>query len=1016
MVQPFSLKDAPALIEVALPVQKLSAEAQKERKAGAGQTLTALGSYWKGRKPLILAKACILGCLLPATVNTAKDIEIFEKLMGIDDAAFAIRANLKADTIVRTIPLDDIDPLKVFRFNRPKGEEPTQFPYRDELDENLSLYGSLKASWKPKVPKATKVQLQKRTLKKLKLSYMQKLDISARPEEVGDELYDGIWRDVNKHLGTEAHSIPELVEQLGIMRFGHRPKVADTFCGGGSIPFEAARLGCDVYASDLNPVACMLTWAALNILGADGETRKQIAEAQKQAVNAVDAEITALGIEHNSQGDRAKAYLYCVEAYIKETGWKIPMAPTWVISVNQRAYAKLVPDYEQKRFDIEVVTDATAEEMEQAKKGTVREGNLVYQLDDTEYVIPIRTLRGDRKVGTETTNDLRRWDKLDFIPRSDDIFQERLYCIQWLKAETLDKYRPETYFASVTEEDLKREAKIEEIVWKNLEEWQEKGLIPDMEIESGEKTDEPIRTRGWTYWHHLFTPRQLVILSLIHKALDLAPEYLAFTELLNYSSRLCRWETTGKRVAKDGSGKQTGGASDNPKDVFTNQALNTLYNFANRSFYFLKNSINQDYKSHESCILRGEVVPNPAAKIAEQNDLYITDPPYGDAIYYHEITEFFTSWIRKKPPKEFSDWVWDTRRVLAINGDSRDFRQRMAAAYSAMSAHMPSNGMQVIMFTHQGVEVWADMAAILWGAGLQVVQAWYIATETTSELKKGGYVQGTVLMIARKRQQSEQIYKDELVIEIRQEVERQINIMLDLNQEAKRQELYDNLFTDADLYMAGYAAALKVLTSYTHIGSTDMTQAALRPRQAGQDSFVDEMVELARNIAGQILVPEGLYSNDPENAAKLWEKLAGSDRFYLKMLDLEATGIHKLDNYQNFAKAFKVDYAPLMGNQKPNAARLKSALEFKKAEVAGFEFERSILRSILYALYQLQTEVETDLVLDQFWDNCRGKFNPRDREDIHHLCNYIALKLKDIRPEEASAARVFAGLLKTEHL
>jgi putative DNA methylase len=40
MVQPFSLKNSPALIEVALPVQKLSAEAQKERKAGAGQTLT----------------------------------------------------------------------------------------------------------------------------------------------------------------------------------------------------------------------------------------------------------------------------------------------------------------------------------------------------------------------------------------------------------------------------------------------------------------------------------------------------------------------------------------------------------------------------------------------------------------------------------------------------------------------------------------------------------------------------------------------------------------------------------------------------------------------------------------------------------------------------------------------------------------------------------------------------------------------------------------------------------------
>ena len=50
---PFALKDAPALIEAVFPAQKISFEAQKERKSGAGQTMTALGSYWKGRKPLI---------------------------------------------------------------------------------------------------------------------------------------------------------------------------------------------------------------------------------------------------------------------------------------------------------------------------------------------------------------------------------------------------------------------------------------------------------------------------------------------------------------------------------------------------------------------------------------------------------------------------------------------------------------------------------------------------------------------------------------------------------------------------------------------------------------------------------------------------------------------------------------------------------------------------------------------------------------------------------------------------
>src|SRR6266480_5216922 len=90
-VIPFSLKDAPALIERLLPVQKLSAEAFKEQMAVHGKTLTALGSYWKGRKPLILNKACILGCLLPATGDPARDLEIFEKLMAMDDESFVAR-------------------------------------------------------------------------------------------------------------------------------------------------------------------------------------------------------------------------------------------------------------------------------------------------------------------------------------------------------------------------------------------------------------------------------------------------------------------------------------------------------------------------------------------------------------------------------------------------------------------------------------------------------------------------------------------------------------------------------------------------------------------------------------------------------------------------------------------------------------------------------------------------------------------------------------------------------------
>src|ERR1700674_3594395 len=109
-VVPFSLRDAPALIERLLPVQKLSAEAYKEQMAVQGKTLTALGSYWKGRKPLILAKACILGSLMPITADPARDLEIFEKLMAMDDESFVIRwkRRPKPKEILGTTSIDNI--------------------------------------------------------------------------------------------------------------------------------------------------------------------------------------------------------------------------------------------------------------------------------------------------------------------------------------------------------------------------------------------------------------------------------------------------------------------------------------------------------------------------------------------------------------------------------------------------------------------------------------------------------------------------------------------------------------------------------------------------------------------------------------------------------------------------------------------------------------------------------------------------------------------------------------------
>ena len=355
------------------------------------------------------------------------------------------------------------------------------------------------------------------------------------------------------------------------------------------------------------------------------------------------------------------------------------------------------------------------------------------------------------------------------------------------------------------------------------------------------------------------------------------------------------------------------------------------------------------------------VVDNADARdIHGSCEIFITDPPYADAVHYHEITEFFIAWLRRSAPAPFDQWTWDSRRALAIKGSGDDFRRGMVAAYKSMTDHMPDNGKQCVMFTHQNTGVWSGMVGIFWAAGLQVVAAWYIATETTSELKKGGYVQGTVILILRKRLAGERAgFKQRILPAVRTEVRRQIESMMDLNSEVK-DKLGEPVFNDSDLQMAGYAAALKVLTSYTSIGDEDVTTFALRPRSRGEVTVVDEIVQQAAEAANSLLVPNGL-------GAGTWARLSGIQRFCLRMMDMETTGASKLDNYQNFAKAFRVeDYARVMGNMTANKARLKHVTEFTSRDLTeSTEIGATWLGRVIIGLQQLLAEVEPQTVISQ---------------------------------------------------
>lgn len=210
-----------AFIERQFPVSKVSKESYKERKSSQGQTITGLGKWW-GRKPLALVRAAILGCLLPATDNPEKDMEIFLKIMSMDNEGLLLRREKK---------FSNPDLISILKAHRRLWSK-----YGDWFDETID---------KPKlIAGAPRAEMEEAAF--ATLSYDQKIDMCMRPEQL-ESISDDAWADINHHLGTNAHSLSELTRQLSEKRFGHNVVVGDCFCGGGSIPFEAARMGCDTY-------------------------------------------------------------------------------------------------------------------------------------------------------------------------------------------------------------------------------------------------------------------------------------------------------------------------------------------------------------------------------------------------------------------------------------------------------------------------------------------------------------------------------------------------------------------------------------------------------------------------------------------------------------------------------------------------------------------------------------------------------------------------------------------------
>jgi adenine-specific DNA methylase len=720
------------------------------------------------------------------------------------------------------------------------------------------------------------------------LTYTERLKDCERPENIEGPTTSA-WVEINAYLGTTANSLPELVDQLGFRTFGHKPRVGDAFCGGGSIPFEAARIGCAAFGSDLNPVASLLTWASLNLLGGGEEKQAEIQRFQDAAFAAADEKVTEWGIEHNERGERAEAYVYCVEVKPDGCDYFIPLSPTWVVDENMSVIVQWhkVPGSDYLSPEVAVVSIPEIAECKRTG-ATVVDSRVVDPFDSSRSW-SIEALRGP--------GGLRRWTNDDLVPRKGDVFQERLYCIRWIDSQGNRRY------AAPDEADLRREVRVLELLRESFSEWQRDGFIPSKAIVSGYNTEQPIRERGWTHWHHLFTPRQLLTHGLLANLSSGAQDrrmsvvtMLNMGRLADWDSRLSCWLSHKSQMSRG-------------KNTFLNQALNTLFNYSSRPLLALAHAQMSLAKQSFDCT-RSEVKPIDARDLHETCDFWITDPPYADAVNYHELGDFFLAWYDKNVPKVFPEWISDARAELAVRGDGEDFRRSMVEIYKNLANHMPNNGLQMVMFTHQDPAVWADLGMILWAAGLKATAAWTISTETESAgIKKGSYVQGTVCLVLRKNTANEPGFLDEVYPLVEDEVKRQITSMQALDEGGEPN------FNDADYQLAAYAAALKVLTQYGTLDGKDVEHEVFAVRDRNEKSDFQVVIERALCIACDTLVPRGLDAS--------WRELSLVERYFMRALDIESRGERRKGMYEELARGFGVtDIRPLLKSDKANGARM----------------------------------------------------------------------------------------------
>ena len=621
----------------------------------------------------------------------------------------------------------------------------------------------------------------------------------------------------------------------------------DPFAGGGSIPLEALRLGCEAFASDLNPVACLILEVMLE-------------EVPRHGPELVD------GLRRAGAGIRTAAESKLASLYPADPDGATPIACLWARTVRCEAHGCgaeipllrsmwLSRRAERKRALRAKLTRAAGEApgvefevFEPRRDSEVRGGTITRGKASCiccGAVLPPERVRAQlvaQRGGADVAFD-------EDGTRIGGAMMTAVVTVR--PSEKGRHYRPPNGgdYAAVRESQRRLQS--------ILEEWQHGGKqglcpVPDEPSPAGGDSSASrafaVRKYGMTTFGDLFTARQKVALvTLGHLTSDLErhgePLALALTRSANTGCALCRWQTTRETL----------------EGAHSRQALSMTWDFGegnplSESTGGYSDAVEWIRKvvdawpmsgSGRSAIADAARHPLPDASAS----VWFTDPPYYDAVLYADLSDFYFVWLKRVLPghpllqdpfdpanaltPKGRETVQDETRKVDGQPKSREwFEDAMAQAFAEGRRVLSEDGIGSLVLAHESSDGSSD--ALLSGmirGGWTITGSWPIATETIPAVQardSAGLVTSLHLVC---RPRSEVASTGDWA-DVRSELLHRL--------EEWMQRLQAEGVRGADLIFACIGPALEVFSRYSRVETA-----------AGREIGLSEYLEVFREAAGR---------------------------------------------------------------------------------------------------------------------------------------------------------------------